>query len=110
MVEDFDWPLVHWVAVEAEAEDRAILRSCLVASKEPPGEAEVNGKVKVGGVMWERLRLGTVMGTAEFWLKLLGDDWVDGQRFSSGRGFFGTTGEELVCGCLEENGCCGMLI
>lgn len=63
MVEDFGWPLVHWV--EAEAEDRAILRSCLVASKEPPGEAEVSGRVKVGGVRWDRLRLGTVMGTEE---------------------------------------------
>lgn len=104
-MEDLGWPLVHWV--EAEAEDRAILRSCLVASKEPPGEVEVSGRVKVGGVRWDRLRLGTVMGTAEVWLKPLGDAWVEGQRFSSGRGFFGTTGEE---GCLEGNMCCGMLI
>lgn len=60
-MEDFGWPLVHWV----EAEDRAILRSCLVASREPPGEVGLNGRVKVGGVMWDRPRLGTVMGVAE---------------------------------------------
>lgn len=109
-MEDFGWPLVHWVEADADAEDRAILRSCLVASKEPPEEVGVNGRVKVGGVRWDRLRLGTVMGTAEVWLRPLGDAWVDGQRFSSGRGFFGTAGEELGCGCLEGNGCCGMLI
>lgn len=108
MVDDFAWPLVHWV--EAEAEDRAILRSCFVASKEPPGEAGVSGRVKVGGDRWVLLRLGTVMGTAEVGLGPLGDAWVDGQRFSSGRGFFGTIGEEFGCGCLEGNGCCGMLI
>lgn len=105
-MEDFGWPLVHWV----EAEDRAILRSCLVASKEPPGEVGVNGRVKVGGVMWDRLRLGTVMGTGDVWLEPLGDGWVDGQRFSSGSGFFGTTGEEFGCGSLDGKGCCGMLI
>lgn len=106
MVEGFSWPLVHWVEAEEAAEDSAILRSCLVASKEPPGEAGV----KVGGVMWDRLRLGTVIGAAEDWLEPLSDAWVDGQRFSSGRGFFGTTGEEFGCGCLDGNGCCGMLI
>lgn len=42
----FDWPLVHW----ADAEDNAILSSCFVASKDPPDEEDLKGKVRVGGV------------------------------------------------------------
>lgn len=58
----FDWPLVvHW----ADAEDSAILSSCLVASNEPPGEEELRGKVMVGGVRWDLLGVGTVMATVE---------------------------------------------
>ena len=88
----FDWPLVvHW----AEAEDSAILSSCLVARREPPGEEELRGRDMVGGVRWDLLGVGTVMATGEACADVLWEGWVDGQRLSSGRGFFGAVGEEV---------------
>lgn len=90
----FDWPLVHL----ADAEDNAILSSCFVASRDPPADGDLKGRVKVGGVRWDLTGEGTVMGTEQpdgLW-----DDWVDGQRFNSGSGFFGVEGGEFGGVCL----------
>ncbi len=102
----FDWPLVHW----ADAEDNAILSSCFVASKDPPDEEDLKGKVRVGGVRWDLAGEGTVMGADALCADTLWDGWVNGQRFNSGRGFFGVAGGELGGVCLWLKGCWGMLI
>lgn len=93
-VEALDWPLVHL----ADAEDNAILSSCFVASKDPPVDEDLKGRVRVGGVRWDLAGEGTVMGTEV--PDTLWDGWVDGQRFNSGRGFFGATGGEFKGACL----------
>lgn len=40
------------------------------------------------------------MGTEALCGDMLCDGWVDGQRFNSGRGFFGVAGGELGGVCL----------
>lgn len=89
-----DCPLV----LLADAEDNAILSSCFVASRDPPVDEVLKGRVRVGGVRWDLVGEGTVMGT-EVPDTLL-EGWVDGQRFNSGRGFFGAAGGEFGGVCL----------
>lgn len=118
-----DWLLAIWT----EAEDKAIFSSCLEARRErsevglmlPKGKAKV-GEVALGVVVvvpWVLSVVGMVVAEGlearkedGAWVSRL---WVDGQRWSSGKGFFGVGPWGLVGGvvwfCIRA-GCCGELI